>query len=1353
MTCQDVYKLNLDEYLNYSKHLPFDEQQKFIKIYLDWYYSVDDSDSFIKSIVKRQDFEYENVILSPNGMKIATIDMLKFVTVYDVLSNQEIAKFRRKNAYNFAFSYDSLKLAFLTENTKITIFSINTNSFEETYEEIQGYIMSYHFSKSDYTIALKDRPNSIKILKNFKLFIQKKEFKQIYLYEFTSKFPELLCYSVGKSFLVWNFLSDQILSKIETESDIDQLFFTDSASIIGTASDKIIKLYFFSKGEMTVYPNYANVQKMVSLSGHTDSIRKIVISTDEKFVLSSQLSDGFIIFYLWTAKKEDDEYQPEITKFDYYFHDYMWCKDKFIAIDYCKEIHYFDPLLPIQIKKDLTKFGNGMYSPKQGLLVLRVSDRKFALIEEKTGLMIKMGTLENKEEENIPIRNMYFSNDGLTLVIQTNKFLYKYNVKGTSLDLESNPISLNAISPSALKVSNKGNIIMGYENGEISCYLEKNRIMNSLEKAHQHIINCFAFDLNEEIMVSGDKNGNVYFWDKNLKIIKENEIKSDDENNGINFLLFSQIRSQILFVLYQTKLSKYDIQQKIIIETIEFPSELKENKSFESKLTLSKNEKMIYVNVFQHNILILKEINQKLQIVRKLFGIDEVLLEIQPDPSDQNIFICKCPRTIFHIQNDFEKSSFKLQNEIKFVNDKTIMSCSNEGKTLEFFSSLTGTPLFKQIAESSNSSYDFLLSADEKYLLVKDFKEYWVWDLEKGIIVEKNKETEAGWIYQVPAARQKYHEDFLAFTKNSQIFVWSNRQPPFQKKYEIKEEILYLDYSFDDKKLLVTCKERVFLLDTTDYQKEKNEIIFQENILVKKGLFSYSDYTFFLLFEESPKNKIQVYNGVNMSLMNEIKCSYENFQNFFISPSNIIFLQFSGKLCIINPWEKQEKIINSRKGIYYYMNKKGDLYLYTENNMEVYYNVLQNLSFFMDNRDNIKGLQENMSKEDGKIENFEHVLCPFHLNPLQIYAYDNKRVIERNLFEINDLPIKMFFSQEIHQRTVFDIVSQTQEIKLFVDFLTYILKKSSMKELTSLPEGHIFDTKFFTLLMGMFEDSPDLIISFLEFIFAEPLNFPSNFSQKSLKTPILIEKDSASLTQEEINKIFMENKGNLNEGAVMKEIVRAKCLYVNSFLDYNNQDTIDVFKGICDFEATNPIFSHIALIKILEFKWQTYARRQYFIEALNFLIFLILYIVNADYFLIERLKNEDSIQYIYSLVLDVIILCFAIHHVYGEIQQFIALKLKYFSSLWNIIDVILITLILLTTVLDILSCFQIWHYSTILKSFDSVTIFFGYIRILSYARGIEGSSFMIKLIIEVMYDIRYFLFLMFIFVIALTSSG
>ena len=109
MTCQDVYKLNLDEYLNYCKHLPFDEQQKFIKKYLDWYYSVDDSDPFIKSIVKRQDFEYGSVFLSPDGMRIATIDMLRFLTVYNVLSNQEIAKFRRKNAYNFAFSYDSLK--------------------------------------------------------------------------------------------------------------------------------------------------------------------------------------------------------------------------------------------------------------------------------------------------------------------------------------------------------------------------------------------------------------------------------------------------------------------------------------------------------------------------------------------------------------------------------------------------------------------------------------------------------------------------------------------------------------------------------------------------------------------------------------------------------------------------------------------------------------------------------------------------------------------------------------------------------------------------------------------------------------------------------------------------------------------------------------------------------------------------------------------------------------------------------------------------------------------------------------------------------------------------------------------
>ena len=155
-------------------------------------------------------------------------------------------------------------------------------------------------------------------------------------------------------------------------------------------------------------------------------------------------------------------------------------------------------------------------------------------------------------------------------------------------------------------------------------------------------------------------------------------------------------------------------------------------------------------------------------------------------------------------------------------------------------------------------------------------------------------------------------------------------------------------------------------------------------------------------------------------------------------------------------------------------------------------------------------------------------------------------------------------------------------------------------------------------------------------------------------------------------------------------------------------------------------------------------------------MFLVVYLINANYFVVERLKNssdEDSDVVFWSLIMNAFIVCFVIGHMYDEGKQLIVAKLKYFSSIWNIIDVFLVFFALVTTTFDIMSCLEVWNHPESLKSLHAFTIFLGYLRILSFARGIEGSSFMVKLIIEVLYDIRYFLLLMFIFIFALTSSG
>jgi len=52
-------------------------------------------------------------------------------------------------------------------------------------------------------------------------------------------------------------------------------------------------------------------------------------------------------------------------------------------------------------------------------------------------------------------------------------------------------------------------------------------------------ITALAFDEKEELLTSGDSNGTVSFWDKDMKKIPEKEIKNEGDGNVIKFLLFS----------------------------------------------------------------------------------------------------------------------------------------------------------------------------------------------------------------------------------------------------------------------------------------------------------------------------------------------------------------------------------------------------------------------------------------------------------------------------------------------------------------------------------------------------------------------------------------------------------------------------------------------------------------------------------------------------------------------------------------------------------------------------------------------------------------------------------------------
>ena len=157
LTCKDIYFLNITDYLNFMESLDFPEQQKIIQDYLKWYLNLKDREVFSKSIVKRKDFEYNRVVLSPDCTKLAVYDSTQFLSIFDLKTNRQIVRFQtdlRNNKYDYTsfmlFSFDSRKLVF-DDNVLLVVFNTETLVFEKKYEKL--YFRFCFYSKSDYTLA------------------------------------------------------------------------------------------------------------------------------------------------------------------------------------------------------------------------------------------------------------------------------------------------------------------------------------------------------------------------------------------------------------------------------------------------------------------------------------------------------------------------------------------------------------------------------------------------------------------------------------------------------------------------------------------------------------------------------------------------------------------------------------------------------------------------------------------------------------------------------------------------------------------------------------------------------------------------------------------------------------------------------------------------------------------------------------------------------------------------------------------------------------------------------------------------------------------------------------------------
>jgi hypothetical protein len=90
-----------------------------------------------------------------------------------------------------------------------------------------------------------------------------------------------------------------------------------------------------------------------------------------------------------------------------------------------------------------------------------------------------------------------------------------------------------------------------------------------------------------------------------------------------------------------------------------------------------------------------------------------------------------------------------------------------------------------------------------------------------------------------------------------------------------------------------------------------------------------------------------------------------------------------------------------------------------------------------------------------------------------------------------------------------------------------------------------------------------------------------------------------------------------------------------------------------------------------------------------------------------------------------------------EIKQFLLDKLEYISSFWNYTDLLINSMCILVFILDIKGDMQ-----PLLRAIAASTLIIVWIKLFYYMRAYDSTSQLIRMIIETVKDIRYFLFVL-----------
>ena len=560
---------------------------------------------------------------------------------------------------------------------------------------------------------------------------------------------------------------------------------------------------------------------------------------------------------------------------------------------------------------------------------------------------------------------------------------------------------------------------------------------------------------------------------------------------------------------------------------------------------------------------------------------------------------------------------------------------------------------------------------------------------------------------------------------------------------------------------------KLWNLDFTDLnQQGKIVVIISQQI---QNLVISPDET--LLLVTTTASTIQIWTTHNYEMLNEtaIKANNVHSMPIFLSEKNPRLLLYFNKIfdCyngeIVFSFQIYHDIIS------FYFDRKQLKFYYLSSNFELYRMEdfwMNNYLYMFLNHDALTSL----AKDENIICNRTQSPFPFFLSFLHLSSiYDKKDNFDskkmREIYGVENLPLNLFFQLDIFSNTPLDILIMQKNTHMIFKYFELLFENFDNPATTFYEKVRFLNYKFkqdqnildmFGQIIDVCEDDYMILNNVMKRAYLEidPKIYANNLIFDEMEKPIVIETDSLYT----IDKNFIERKlrehfkGKTGEKT---SIVKCKVICLPNMNDISNPKTSKIISHLADGDCMNEIYCNEVLYFLMEYIWETQIKFYYKLETIIFVFFFLLFNVNILVFYKDRCVDlTNTVFNPFSLTIDSLLIAYSLYCATNELGQMIACGFfDYFDSIWNYFDIILIPLMLGSSILDIYIIIDVTESnSPIIKIVFAVCMFCFWFRLLSFFRALPSTSYMMRLILNVITGVRHFVMFMVLFMLTLSST-